>query len=1017
MMSRLQNLKISYKIAVIIFFPLVALIYFAISGMIEKSQTNDQIALLGELSELAVHSSALVHELQKERGATGGFIGSKGIKFKEILPDQRVNTDKKVTAYRIFLRTFDLSRFSPELRENLERVESQLGKLNTHREQVSSLSISAKKGITYFTKLNAIMLNGIYQLINLSSDHEISVQLTAYVSFLQGKERAGIERAMLTSGFGRGYLTSAGLTQLIAIISQQESYTDNFLKLATAENLVFYQQTMQGNFMMETAKMRKVATRKEAMDPLILKVESLLGYGGLIHQFKNYLLRQDRRYLKNFSKQFLEFEKTVEQFKKLSTLSAQDRKDIQTIESSMENYNNAIKNISLLISRKQSIQQIDQSVKISDKKAIEALHRLKNGGNFGIDSEYWFKMITDKINHLKEVEDQLSQVLTNKASHLKKAAQRALFTYLLISLFSILITILLVYLVLRDLVRSLSELVNIANDLASGKTDMVIQTNRRDEIGVLFRAMKEMVEKIGGISKDINSLIKAALAGDLKVRADSSQHSGDFATIVDGINQILEALVSPINVAAKYMQEISRGEIPEQIDESFEGDFDILFQALETMSQSIRAISVEINDLTDAAQSGELKARADISRHAGDYGSIVEGINQMLDALINPLNTAANYIESISIGEIPPKITESYQGDFNKLKTNLNVLIDSMNEVTALAREIAEGELRLEIKKRSEKDELMEVLQTMVLSLNRFVGQVNNAAHTVASGSGQLSAAAQKLAEGTSEQAASMEEASSSMEEMTANIQQNADNANRTEKIAQQASSDAENSGESVNMAVNAMKEIADKISIIEEISRQTNLLALNAAIEAARAGEYGRGFAVVAAEVRKLAERSQNAASEINELSKSSSSIAENAGQLLLRLVPDIKKTSSLVLEISVASQEQSNGAAEINFAIQQLDNVIQQNAGAAEQITATSQNLSNEATQLLEMISFFKTEETTNEVTPLKSPVKPVAAPPKKRFEAQLKKVVQQKTAKPSGSGIHIQLDESDDDDFERQ
>ena len=193
------------------------------------------------------------------------------------------------------------------------------------------------------------------------------------------------------------------------------------------------------------------------------------------------------------------------------------------------------------------------------------------------------------------------------------------------------------------------------------------------------------------------------------------------------------------------------------------------------------------------------------------------------------------------------------------------------------------------------------------------------------------------------------------MEEMAANIRQNADNATETEKIARQSSLDAAKSGDAVNKAVHAMKTIAEKITIVQEIARQTDLLALNAAIEAARAGEHGRGFAVVASEVRKLAERSQAAATEISALSSQTVTISEEAGTMLIRLVPDIHRTATLIAEISTASREQNAGAEQINVAIEQLDQVTQQNAAAAEEMSSTSEELSSQAQQLQATVSFF--------------------------------------------------------------
>ncbi len=204
---------------------------------------------------------------------------------------------------------------------------------------------------------------------------------------------------------------------------------------------------------------------------------------------------------------------------------------------------------------------------------------------------------------------------------------------------------------------------------------------------------------------------------------------------------------------------------------------------------------------------------------------------------------------------------------------------------------------------------------------------------------------------------------------MSGSIAQNADNAAQTERIAHQTAQDAERSGTVVSKSVAAMHEIADKISIVEEIARQTNLLALNAAIEAARAGEHGKGFAVVAAEVRRLAERSQIAAGEITQLSSATVRAAEEAGEVLRATVPSIKKTSALVQEISASTKEQSTGSQQISVAVQQLDQVIQQNAAAAAELSATSEEFSGQAQRLSELISFFKVGEASHSPMPRKA------------------------------------------------
>ncbi len=282
----------------------------------------------------------------------------------------------------------------------------------------------------------------------------------------------------------------------------------------------------------------------------------------------------------------------------------------------------------------------------------------------------------------------------------------------------------------------------------------------------------------------------------------------------------------------------------------------------------------------------------------------------------------------------------------------------------AYTKEIASGNLQLTVDERylTRNDEIGDLLRSikdMKEHLLRIIEGIRSSIQQVSVGSNEISSTAQELSQGATEQAASAEEISSSMEEMNSTVRQNADNALQTEAIAQRTAQDAEAGGQAVSRTVEAMKQIAEKISIIEEIARQTNLLALNAAIEAARAGESGKGFAVVAGEVRKLAERSQQAAAEISELTRKSVLTADEAGSLISRIVPDIRKTAELVQEISASSKEQNTGIEQINAAILQLDQVIQHNASASEELASMAEELSSQARQLEEEISFFKIDE----------------------------------------------------------
>lgn len=279
-------------------------------------------------------------------------------------------------------------------------------------------------------------------------------------------------------------------------------------------------------------------------------------------------------------------------------------------------------------------------------------------------------------------------------------------------------------------------------------------------------------------------------------------------------------------------------------------------------------------------------------------------------------------------------------------------------EVQVLAEAIADGDLSMDLSSVDEKQRVgvYAAMINMQQKLIEVVQQIQGNSEQISSAATQVSATAGSLSEATSEQAASVEQTSASVEEMGASISQNSENAQTTDKIASASAIAASEGGEAVVGTVQAMTQIAEKISIIEDIAYQTNMLALNAAIEAARAGDHGKGFAVVAAEVRKLAERSQIAASEISTLTDDSVKVAEKAGNLLEKMVPDITKTAELVQEISAASEEQSSGVGQITSAMQQLDKVTQQNAAGSEELAATAEELQAQSENMQQVVGFFR-------------------------------------------------------------
>jgi methyl-accepting chemotaxis protein len=508
----------------------------------------------------------------------------------------------------------------------------------------------------------------------------------------------------------------------------------------------------------------------------------------------------------------------------------------------------------------------------------------------------------------------------------------------------------------RSLVHSLDAALRAADKVREGDLDFPIAAVSRDEAGKLLAALSEMQAKL----RTARDADRRALEEMTRVRQalDASSTNvmiADAGGIILFMNRSLHAMLSG-NEA-----EIRKALPAFSIDKVIGSNFDVFhrnpahqrnlladlrgmhraqirvasctFQLLanpiygaggERLGTVVewkdRTVEVaaegEISGLVDGAVAGEFSRRIAVEGKEGFFRNLAESMNQLMHTAETGLGDVVRVLAGLARGDLTERINGEYQGTWGKLKDDCNATVDN---------------------------------------LGKTIAEVRAAADALTSAAEQVSSTAESISQSTTEQASNVEQTSSSVQQMQASIKQNSDNAKVTDGMASKASKEAVEGGEAVSRTVEAMKSIATKISIIDDIAYQTNLLALNAAIEAARAGEHGKGFAVVAAEVRKLAERSQVAAQEIGQLAGSSVGMAEKAGELLKQMVPSINKTSDLVQEISTASEEQIDGVTRITGAMDQLNTVTQQNASASEELAATAEEMSGQAEELQQMMAFF--------------------------------------------------------------
>ncbi len=528
-----------------------------------------------------------------------------------------------------------------------------------------------------------------------------------------------------------------------------------------------------------------------------------------------------------------------------------------------------------------------------------------------------FVVLNKTLNELSALEDSLGKESYEFANQSYASGLR---NFIAVGVLALIVSALLTTFVTRTLLRQLGgepdEAAAIANRIAAGDLSSKIELKAGDSSS-LMAAMKSMNDTLKALLADTNILIQAAAVGDLDTRADASKHQGDFKKLVQGVNDTVKNIAEPMKVTSNYIDQIARGVIPAQITTAYQGEYLVIRNNLNGLVQMMGDLLKETGALIQGAADGELDKRANAAQFQGGWNELVVGVNQILDGIVLPVSEAVAVLQEMEKGDLTRTVNGHYKGQLNDFKNTVNNTIAKLSQV---------------------------------------ISEVNSAATNIASASEEVSTTAQSISQATSEQAASVEETSASVEQMAASVNQNTENAKVTDGMAAQASKQAVEGGEAVKDTVAAMKSIAGKIGIIDDIAYQTNLLALNAAIEAARAGEHGKGFAVVAAEVRKLAERSQVAAQEISELAGGSVEKAEGAGKLLDAIVPAIGKTSDLVQEIAAASAEQSSGVGQVNTAMEQLNQITQQNASASEELAATAEEMSGQAAQLQDVMSFFK-------------------------------------------------------------
>jgi class 3 adenylate cyclase/HAMP domain-containing protein len=515
-----KNTKISNKLILTVIIPIFGLVYFTIASTFEKRNIVHNMNLLEALSELAVKSTALIHELQNERGMSAGFIGSQGSTFSNRIKQQRAKTDNAIKKFNDFVKNFNFTAYHKEIKYNLDTIFLKLNTIETQRNLVDKLDILLEEQMLYYTEIIDSLLTGINHLSNILTHAELYNRVVAYLNLLQTKENISIERAILNNVFSTGHFAPGMYRRAVLLAGMQKTYIKNFFFFATHRQKKIYRDIMMQNqhLIDEVERIRKVAFKKASKFQLLRNLHSHLGYGGLFHQLSEYILWGEQKYINSFYQQYKNASILLEIYKNLPYLSQLDIENLRTIENTFNSYNGYLAKIIEFKQEQSTVKkesdaffniddEMDAIIEIDDAIAIKALNSLLSDGRLDVKPNDWWNLVTQKINLLKTVEYKISSDLKQSIQFLKKEAQDIFIFYLFIMGATILLTLFLSYLSIRSITNPLKALVTVANQISSGNRDLDISINSKEETGQLSKAMKQMLGSINRsevILKDTN---------------------------------------------------------------------------------------------------------------------------------------------------------------------------------------------------------------------------------------------------------------------------------------------------------------------------------------------------------------------------------------------------------------------------------------------------------------------------------------------------------------------------------
>ncbi len=671
MQNRESFFRISFsgKLIILIVFPLAGLIFFTSEETITKYRDWNHFTGLHQLTILAIKSSALIHELQKERGMSSGFVASKGQKFSQQINTQYKLTDEKIEDYRRYEQQLSLDLLGRHAAE-LEKILQTLSTINTHRDKIQKFAIPEKAVSNFYTSVIDGLIEKNDFIAEFSSSGQFNARMEAFINLIKVKERAGLERATLSTVFSKGTFEEGTFIQFVTLKESQKDYLASFSSLAGPVMRQELEKLKSSSIFKDVEDVEIIALTRDMKERLVGSLQIELGYGGFIHQFKNYVLRSDIKYLDRVKVRYENTIHLLDEYEKLDGISAQNITDLQTIRATVEKYYQEAKRIQALKGEGASIAEIDRAVKISDGPAIGALKKLK--GEFGINPEEWFVIMTKKINALKALQDRYTEGLLEEVLSFQAEAKRGFFVVVVVSTLVMVTTIGIVLLVIYSVRNGLDEIKTVSDEVSISSNHLAEssreQTNAVENISV---SLEELISSIQDVARNANTLSDAAHHSAEKASSGGEAVQKAMDSIL-GIRKSSEKISDIIVVISDIAEQTNLLALNAAIESARAGEhgkgFAVVADEVRKLAERSAVAAQEITSLIKES-----------TKRVEEGVSLSNGAGEILSEIIENVNKTAEMMEQISAA------TEEQAATSDSIKERVGQISDAVEKNSTAA--------------------------------------------------------------------------------------------------------------------------------------------------------------------------------------------------------------------------------------------------------------------------------------------------------------------------------------------